>query len=581
AAGNQKTSTAVTVTVSNAPPPDTTPPTVSITSPASGATVSGTTTVSASASDNVGVAGVQFFVDGSAVGSEDTTSPYSVAWNTTAVSNGSHSLTARARDAAGNQKTSTAVTVTVSNAPPPDTTPPTVSITSPASGATVSGTTTVSASASDDVGVSGVQFFVDGSVVGSEDTTSPYSVAWNTTAVSNGSHSLTARARDSAGNQTTSAAVTVTVSNAPPADTTPPTVSITSPASGATVSGTTTVSASASDNVGVAGVQFFVDGSAAGSEDTTSPYSFAWNTTTVANGSHSLTARARDAAGNQTTSATVTVTVSNGTPPSTTRFEESAATLTPSGAWTVTTSAGVGATLSGGQAVYSGASGARATFTFNGTGISWIGLPCEICGFSNVFLDGALVGTVDTYTATRPAASRAMFTRSGLAAGSHTLAIEATGTQNAASGGANVVVDAFDVEGSSGGGGGTGPHRVEENDPSVAYTGTWLTQARGDLSGGTVVEGADVNSTSSLTFNSTGVKWIGFKGPWAGIAEVYLDGTLRATVDTYGPVEQAQVVMYTFSGLPSGTHTIQIKVTGTWSASSSSAWIVVDAFDVE
>src|SRR5262245_63369486 len=48
-------------------------------------------------------------------------------------------------------------------------------------------------------------------------------------------------------------------------------------------------------------------------------------------------------------------------------------------------------------------------------------------------------------------------------------------------------------------------HRVEENDPSVAYTGTWLTQARGDLSGGTVVEAADANSTASLTFNSTGV----------------------------------------------------------------------------
>ncbi len=213
----------------------------------------------------------------------------------------------------------------------------------------------------------------------------------------------------------------MTVSNAPPTDTTPPTVSITSPASGATVSGTTTVSASASDNVGVAGVQFFVDGSALGAEDTTSPYSASWNTTSVANGSHSLTARARDAAGNSTTSGAVTVTVSNASS-GTTRFEETAATLTPSGAWTQTTSAGAGATLSGDQGVFSATSGARATFTFNGTGVSWIGLPCEICGFSNVFLDGALVGTVDTYAATRPAASRAMFTRNGLTAASHTLA---------------------------------------------------------------------------------------------------------------------------------------------------------------
>src|SRR5437773_12490385 len=94
--------------------------------PGGGATVSGTTAVSASASDNVGVVGVQFLLDGAALGAEDTTSPYSVSWSTTNSSNGSHTLTATARDAAGNRTTSAGVTVTVSNAPPPDTTPPTV-----------------------------------------------------------------------------------------------------------------------------------------------------------------------------------------------------------------------------------------------------------------------------------------------------------------------------------------------------------------------------------------------------------------------------------------------------------------------
>ena len=99
-----------------APPPgDTTPPTTSITSPASGATVSGSVTVSASASDNVGVSRVELFVDGSLAGS-DTSSPYAIAWNTTTASNGSHSLQTRAYDAAGNVGSSTAVGVTVSNA---------------------------------------------------------------------------------------------------------------------------------------------------------------------------------------------------------------------------------------------------------------------------------------------------------------------------------------------------------------------------------------------------------------------------------------------------------------------------------
>ena len=440
ALGLQYSSSPVTVTVSNAPPPDTTPPAVGITSPGNGTTVSGTISVTASASDNVGVAGVQFRLDGANLGAEDTSLPYGVSWNTTTVANGSHSLTAAARDAAGNSTTSATVTVTVSNAPPPDTTPPAVSITAPANGATVSGTISVSASASDNVGVAGVQFKLDGANLGAEDTSSPYGVSWNTTTVANGSHSLTAAARDAAGNSTTSATVTVTVSNAPPSDTTPPAVNITSPGSGATVSGTTSVTASASDNVGVAGVQFKIDGANLAGEDTTSPYAISWDTATAANGSHSLTATARDAAGNSTTSTTVIVSVSN-------------------------TSTG-------------------------------------------------------------------------------------------------------------------GTTRIEETDPSVAYTGNWIPQSRADLSGGSIVEGPDAGSTASLTFNGTGVRWIGFRADFGGIAEVYLDGVLKATVDTYSPTQQAQAVMYTASGLAAGTHTIMIRVTGTWSASACCSWIVVDAFDV-
>ncbi len=98
------------------------------------------------------------------------------------------------------------------------------------------------------------------------------------------------------------------------AETTPPTVDLTAPAGGATVSGTVTVTATASDDVGVAGVQFLLDGNALGAEDTTEPYSFSWATTGASNGTYQLSARARDAAGNATTSATVSVTVSNTAP---------------------------------------------------------------------------------------------------------------------------------------------------------------------------------------------------------------------------------------------------------------------------
>src|SRR2546427_2993065 len=90
---------------------DVTPPTVSMTAPAAGVTVAGTVTVSASATDNVGVVGVQFTLDGTNLGAEVTAAPYAVTWDTTAVPNGTHTLTAVARDAAGNNATSAGVTV--------------------------------------------------------------------------------------------------------------------------------------------------------------------------------------------------------------------------------------------------------------------------------------------------------------------------------------------------------------------------------------------------------------------------------------------------------------------------------------
>jgi hypothetical protein len=99
---------------------DTTPPTVSVTAPAKGATVSGSITVTASASDNVGVTSVQLKLDGANLGSTFSSAPYSGTLDTTKIANGSHTLTATASDAAGNQASATAVTITVNNA----TTPP-------------------------------------------------------------------------------------------------------------------------------------------------------------------------------------------------------------------------------------------------------------------------------------------------------------------------------------------------------------------------------------------------------------------------------------------------------------------------
>ncbi|MES2694824.1 MAG: Ig-like domain-containing protein, partial [Verrucomicrobiota bacterium] len=289
------------------PSADTTAPTIALTAPSSSAIVRGmSVTTSATAADNVGVVGVQFKLDGSNLGTEDTSPSYSINWDTTTASDGSHTLTAVARDAAGNSTTATSVSVTVDNLAP------TISLTAPASSALLHGSAvTVSANPADATsGVAGVQFKLNGADLGPEVTTPPYSVTWNTTAASNGAHTLTAVARDVAGNTTTATAVSVTVDNLAP------TVALTTPGAAAVLRGSTVaINATASDaTTGIAGVQFRLDGANLSAEDTSPAYGIVWDTTIASNGSHTLSAIARDGAGNTTTATSVSVTVDNAAP---------------------------------------------------------------------------------------------------------------------------------------------------------------------------------------------------------------------------------------------------------------------------
>ncbi|MEO8483552.1 MAG: Ig-like domain-containing protein [Acidobacteriota bacterium] len=345
--GNIVTSSPVLVTVSNAIT-DTAAPSVSVSTPSAGSTVTGSSTLLATASDNVGVAGVWFTIDGASVGAEDTATPYQASWASTSVANGAHVVRAFARDAAGNTGSSAAVTVTVANTVS-DTAHPTVSVSAPTAGAVVSATVTVSANATDNVGVAGVQFKLDGVNLGSEDTTQPYSVSWTTTTATNASHTITAVARDSAGNTTSSAAVAVTVNNVV-ADTTMPSVSLVAPSSNSTVTNTVTVTASASDNVGVVGVQFQLDGANLGPEVTSSSYATPWNTTSATNGGHTLRAIARDAAGNRRTSSSRTVNVNNTT---TDTIAPSTAVTAPGSSTTVLGNVTLSATATDNKAVTS------------------------------------------------------------------------------------------------------------------------------------------------------------------------------------------------------------------------------------
>ena len=159
-------------------------------------------------SDDQGVAGYRVFRGGAQIGEVAGTSytDATVAPSTT------YSYTVRAYDASGNvSPASEPLTVTTPAAS--DTTPPAVSLTAPAAGATVTGSAILSATATDASGVAGVQFLLDGSPLGAVDTSAPYSLSWDSTTASDGTHTLAARATDTAGNTATTPAVSVTVAN--------------------------------------------------------------------------------------------------------------------------------------------------------------------------------------------------------------------------------------------------------------------------------------------------------------------------------------------------------------------------------
>ncbi|MCX6625475.1 MAG: hypothetical protein NTY38_31320, partial [Acidobacteria bacterium] len=119
-----------------------------------------------------------------------------------------------------------------------------------------------------------------------------------------------------------------------------------------------------------------------------------------------------------------------------------------------------------------------------------------------------------------------------------------------------------------------------DSTPAVQFTGTWFPNGGGSNSGGSATMAMDQGSQVTYTFTGTGVQWIGFRDPWSGIAQVYLDGALKGTIDTYSANTQAQSVVYSLSGLSNASHTLTLVVSGTRNADSGGAWVWVDAFDV-
>lgn len=312
---------------------DVTAPTVSISSPASGTTFTSAQTVSiaVSAQDNVGVSKVELY-DGTTLMGTDSAAPYSFSWAITSANNGSHSFTAKAYDAAGNSTVSSPAGLNVNIASSTTTTPGSFEFSASAySVSEGAGKVDITIKR---VGGSAGAVTVDWRTNGVTATfDQDYgSFTWTTVAFADGQTQITKSISiindsqvegDEAFNVSLDnptggatlggvaiAGITIKDDDATSADTTAPTVSISSPAGGTTYTSAqmVPVAVSAQDNVGVSKIELY-DGATLVGTDSTAPYAFSLSITAAGNGTHSLTAKAYDAAGNSKISAATVVAV--------------------------------------------------------------------------------------------------------------------------------------------------------------------------------------------------------------------------------------------------------------------------------
>jgi subtilisin family serine protease/chitodextrinase len=303
--------------------PDATPPTATITSPIAGTTISGIVPIIGTATDNVGIYNLKLY-RGAFLLRTCTSSPCSYDVDTTMLANGAYSFTAVATDTSNNVTTSTVISVTVSNSSAPA---PIVTINSPTTGATVSGTITISGTASttSTSGLNSMGYYIDslsnqsiwnGSLTG---ISSPFSKTIDTTTLTNGNHTIYVKVYD---NQplhlTTVASVAVVVNNT--GSTTPDNTPPSAPANLTSPSKTDTsviLSWTAStDNVGVAGYDIYKNNTKVDSTTTATSYTATGLTGSV---TYSFYIKAKDVAGNTSlASNTISVTTNETQAPDTT-----------------------------------------------------------------------------------------------------------------------------------------------------------------------------------------------------------------------------------------------------------------------
>ena len=285
-------------------------PTAVITEPASGQTVSGEVLIETLVSDNIEIDKVEFYINSQIVYIDSTAPDYKYLWITDNLPDDeNYVISIIAYDRVGNEGPSTAITVHLDNY---DNIAPSGLIVYPYAGQIISGQETISILAEDNNGIDSVDFFINNIRVFT-DFTDPYEYEWNTELeFEDANHIIGSIITDIEGNQFEIPSISVFVNNIPNDDV-PPTINISNPVSGQTVSGMVNFTVNVDDNVGISQVEFFIDGYSFGVV-TEEPYSYLWDTTSnigVHGNEHALSAIVIDTAGNTSFSQPILVIVEN------------------------------------------------------------------------------------------------------------------------------------------------------------------------------------------------------------------------------------------------------------------------------
>ncbi|SCN25713.1 PEGA domain protein [Clostridium sp. N3C] len=230
--------------------------------------------------------------------------------------------------------------------------------------------------------------------------------------------------------------------------------------------------------------------------------------------------------------------------------------------------------FSGGAEKYIGSSGSL-SFNFTGTGIRLISTPYNNRGIAKVTIDGTSYD-VDMYS-TSLGFQQTVFEKTNLANGTHSIKVEYTGRKNSRSSATYIMIDAFDIINGNIVTAST-VKRIEENNNTITYSGTWGSESLSKFSGG-VEKYAGSSASLSFNFTGTGIRLISTPYTNRGIAKVTIDGT-SYDVDMYSASLGYQKTVFEKTNLPNGIHSIKVEYTGRKNSKSSSTYIMVDGFDI-